>query len=126
MIIKIAVIAILCSLMILYVKNLKAEYGQLLLLAVGVFLSFFALAYLKSIAALLKELTGKITIQQSYLLILLKMIGIAYICEFASNLCKDAGCQTIATQVEMVGKLSMLFLSTPILTSLMELLMELV
>lgn len=126
MIVKIAVVAIVCSLLIMYIKNLKSEYGQLLLLAVGVFLFFFAYEYLKNIAGLLEELAGQITIRKTYLLILLKMIGIAYVCEFASNLCKDAGCQTIATQVEMIGKLSMLFISTPIVTSLMEMIVELI
>lgn len=120
MVVKIAVIGIVCSLLVMYLKNLKPEYGQLLLLAVGVVLSFFAFAYLKNMAELLEELTGKITLQKSYLTVLLKMIGIAYVCEFASNLCKDAGCQTIAGQVEMMGKLSMLFISTPIVTSLIE------
>lgn len=126
MVIKIAVLGIVCSLLVMYLKNLKPEYGQLLLLAVGVVLSFFAFAYLKNMAELLEELTGRITLQKSYLTVLLKMIGIAYVCEFASNLCKDAGCQTIAGQVEMIGKLSMLFISTPIVTSLIEMIGKLV
>lgn len=126
MVVKIAVIGIVCSLLVMYLKNLKPEYGQLLLLAVGVVLSFFAFAYLKNMAELLEELTGKITLQKSYLTVLLKMIGIAYVCEFASNLCKDAGCQTIAGQVEMIGKLSMLFISTPIVTSLIEMIGKLI
>ena len=126
MIVKIAVVAIVCSLLVMHIKNLKSEYGQLLLLAVGVFLFFFAFEYLKNIAGLLEELAAQITIRKTYLMILLKMIGIAYVCEFASNLCKDAGCQTIATQVEMIGKLSMLFISTPIITSLMEMITKLI
>lgn len=126
MVIKIAVLGIVCSLLVMYLKNLKPEYGQLLLLAVGVVLSFFAFAYLKNMAELLEELTGRITLQKSYLTVLLKMIGIAYVCEFASNLCKDAGCQTIAGQVEMIGKLSMLFISAPIVTSLIEMIGKLV
>lgn len=126
MIVKIAVIAIVCSLLVLYLKNLKPEYGQLLLLAVGVFLSYFVFIYVKNMAELLEELTEKITLQKSYLIILLKMIGIAYVCEFASNLCKDAGCQTIAGQVEMIGKLSMLFLSMPIVSSLIEMIGKLI
>lgn len=126
MVIKIAVLGIVCSLLVMYLKNLKPEYGQLLLLAVGVVLSFFAFAYLKNMAELLEKLTGRITLQKSYLTVLLKMIGIAYVCEFASNLCKDAGCQTIAGQVEMIGKLSMLFISAPIVTSLIEMIGKLV
>lgn len=120
MIVKIAVLAITGAFLISQMKNLKPEYGQVLLMAMGVFLFFFALTYLEAIKEILGTITEKITIRKTYLAILMKMTGTAYVCEFASNLCKDAGCQTIASQVEMIGKLSMLLLSIPILTSLTE------
>lgn len=125
MIIKIAVIATICSVLITQVKSLKTEYGQLLLLAVGLLLFFFATQYLTSLVDILEQLSSQISLQETYLVILLKMIGIAYVCEFASNLCKDAGCQTIASQVEMIGKLSILFISTPIITALTKMMTEL-
>lgn len=125
MIIKIAVIATICSVLITQVKSLKTEYGQLLLLAVGLLLFFFATQYLASLVDILEQLSSQISLQETYLVILLKMIGIAYVCEFASNLCKDAGCQTIASQVEMIGKLSILFISTPIITALTKMITEL-
>ena len=126
MIVKIAVIATLCSVLVTQVKNLKAEYGQLLLLSVGLFLFFYAAQYLKSITEVFQILSAQSSIQKTYIVILMKMIGIAYVCEFASNLCKDAGCQTIATQVEMIGKLSILLISTPIITALAEMMTELI
>lgn len=125
MITKIAVIAIVCSVLVTQVKNLKPEYGQLLLLAVGVFLFFFASKYLESIIEIFEQLSSQISIQKTYVVILLKMIGIAYVCEFASNLCKDAGCQTIASQVEMIGKLAILLISSPIITALAGMMTEL-
>ena len=42
----------------------------------------------------------------TYIQILLKLVGISFLCEFASNICKDAGQATMAKQVEMAGKLS--------------------
>lgn len=126
MIVKIAIIAIISSLLVTQVKSMKSEYGQVLLLAVGVFLFYFAFEYLKTITDLFDTLADQITIRQTYIVILLKMIGIAYVCEFASNLCKDVGCQTIASQVEMIGKLSMLLISTPIITALMEVITEII
>lgn len=120
MIVKIAVLSITGAFLISQIKNLKPEYGQVLLMAMGVFLFFFAFSYLDVIKQMLETITEHITIKQTYLTILMKMTGIAYVCEFASNLCKDAGCQTIASQVEMIGKLSMLLLSMPIVTSLTD------
>ena len=120
MIVKIAVLSITGAFLISQIKNLKPEYGQVLLMAMGVFLFFFAFSYLDVMKQMLETITEHITIKQTYLTILMKMTGIAYVCEFASNLCKDAGCQTIASQVEMIGKLSMLLLSMPIVTSLTD------
>lgn len=120
MIVKIGVVAIIGSLLVMELKNLRPEYGQLLLLTLGLFLLYFAAEKLETITELFQKLADMITIQKTYVVILLKMTGIAYICEFAANLCKDAGCQTIAGQVEMIGKLSILLVSTPVITALAE------
>ena len=125
MIVKIAVLAITGAFLVSQIRGLKPEYGQVLLMAMGVFLFFFALSYLDAIKELLGSITEHITIKQTYLTILMKMTGIAYVCEFASSLCKDAGCQTIASQIEMVGKLSMLLISIPIITSLTDIVVQL-
>ena len=60
-----------------------------------------------------------------YLTMILKMIGITYVAEFAVNLCKDAGCQTIAGQIELFAKLSILVISMPVILAFMETIGEL-
>jgi len=52
---------------------------------------------------------------EEYLSILLRVIGITYICEFSANICKDAGYQSIAGQIEVLGKLSVMLAGIPIL-----------
>lgn len=118
--IKIGIAAVVGSLLVMQLKNLKAEYGQLLLMALGLLLLYIGADRLTSITTLFQKLTDMIEVQKTYVAILLKMVGIAYICEFASNLCKDAGCQTIAGEVEMLGKLSILLVSLPVMTALIE------
>ena len=59
-------------------------------------------------------------VKAGYFKILLKIIGITYIAEFASDLCKDAGYATIAGQIQMFGKLSVLAAGIPVLTALLE------
>ena len=44
---------------------------------------------------------------------------------FASNICKDCGYQTIAGQIEMFAKLSILALGMPVLMAFMETIGEL-
>ena len=57
----------------------------------------------------------------AYLQIVLKMIGITYVAEFSVNLCKDAGYTTIASQIEMFSKISILLLALPIIEALLNL-----
>lgn len=55
-----------------------------------------------------------------YYRLLIRMLGITYLAESASALCKDAGCNAVGAQIEMVGKLTILAMSTPILMALLE------
>ena len=57
---------------------------------------------------------------QSYLSILLKVIGITYICEFSAGICKDAGFSSVSDQIEILGKLSVMFAGLPILFAVVE------
>jgi len=47
-------------------------------------------------------------------------LGVAYLAEFGSALCKDAGQSAIAGQIELVGKLTILAISMPVVTALFE------
>jgi stage III sporulation protein AD len=58
--------------------------------------------------------------QKDYFRILLKIIGITYISDFASNICRDAGNSAIAGQIEIFGKISILAISSPIILALLE------
>ena len=55
---------------------------------------------------------------------MLKMIGITYIAEFSSGVCRDAGYQTIAVQIEIFSRLTILALGMPVLLALLETIRE--
>ena len=57
---------------------------------------------------------------EAYLAILLKVVGITYICEFSSGICRDAGYQTVAGQIEVLGKLTVMFAGLPVLFAVIE------
>ena len=48
------------------------------------------------------------------------MTGIAYVSEFASSMCRDAGYQAVASQIEIFAKLSLLAVSLPVVTALIN------
>jgi len=119
-IVKVAIIGIAAALIALQFKRFKAEYSSYISLAAGIIIFGFAVSKLEVIIDGISTLSSYISINKDYIGVLVKVIGISYICEFASNLCKDAGYSSIASQIEMVGKLSILVMSMPILMSLLE------
>ena len=84
-------------------------------------LIFFALlGEIKQILEYSSELSELMLVNEDFLNAILKMIGITYMAEFSSNLCKDAGYQAIAGQIEMFAKVSVLVLSMPVLFSFVK------
>lgn len=71
-----------------------------------------------------EQVNQYIKIDTSYIATMLKMIGITYIAEFSSSVCKDAGYQTIAVQIEIFSKLTILALGMPVLLALLETIRE--
>ncbi|MCM1057282.1 MAG: stage III sporulation protein AD [Firmicutes bacterium] len=101
-------------------KSRKPEYGMYMGLAVGILVFGYALRQVAAVTAQLSKLQSYLGGAESYLAILLKVIGITYICEFGADICKDAGYQTVAGQIEVLGKLSVMFAGLPVLFAVIE------
>ena len=119
-VVSIAVVGIVAVLLAVSLKGMKGEYGTFLVLAAGFFIFFYGVWKLSTILDTMKEIQSYIKINSVYLATLVKMIGITYIAEFASGICKDAGYGAVGTQIEIFGKLSVLAVSMPILLALIE------
>jgi stage III sporulation protein AD len=119
-VVTIAVTGIIAVILAVSLKGVKGEYGTYVVMAAGLLIFFYGLGKLTSILDTMKEIQSYIKINNIYLSTLVKMIGITYIAEFASGICKDAGYGAVGTQIEIFGKLSVLAVSMPILLALIE------
>ncbi len=117
---KIVLMGLVAVLLAMQVKQTKPEYGIYISIAVGVFVMAYAASQLTVITEGLQKIVAFISVDMQYLTILFKVIGIAYLCEFASNICKDSGYQSVAGHVELAGKLTILVMSMPIIMSLLD------
>ena len=117
---KIVLMGLAAVLLAMQVKQTKPEYGIYISIAVGVFVMAYAASQLTIITEGLQKIAAFISVDMQYLTILFKVIGIAYLCEFASNICKDCGYQSVAGHVELAGKLTILVMSMPIIMSLLD------
>lgn len=118
--IKIAVVGVAAALLAAWIKTIKSEYAVWILLGAGIFLGISVVGKLEIIVEELRFLQGYFNSYASYMKLLVKIIGITYLAEISADLCKDAGANTLASQIELFGKLSILVLCMPIMTSLLE------
>ena len=119
-IIQAAVLGIAAVALAVQLKPLRQEYSVYLILAAGLVIGFLSISRLELILDTVRAIGSQIRVKNIYLGTLLKMVGITYIAEFASGICRDAGFSALGTQVEMFGKLSILAVSAPVLQALLE------
>lgn len=118
--VKVAFLGIAGVMLAIQFKSQKPEYGMYMGLAVGILVFGYALRQVAAVTSQLGKLRSYLGGAESYLAILLKVIGITYICEFSADICKDAGYQTVAGQIEVLGKLSVMFAGLPVLFAVIE------
>ncbi len=123
-IIKIISGVILGVLLIIKLRGEGSCFGTYLSIALSLFVVFYCLDKMSYVIDFFRSVTSKIGIESGYLEILLKIVGISYLCEFTSNICKETGCQAVAGQVEISGKLTMMVISMPILVAIVDTITE--
>ncbi len=119
-VIKVGMLGIVGVLLAIQFKSLKSEYSMYISLAIGILIFGYVMRQVEAVMSQLDFIRKYLGDAQGYLSILLKVIGITYICEFSAGICKDAGFHSIADQIEMLGKLSVLFAGLPILFAVIE------
>lgn len=119
--IQIALLGVVGTLLALQFKSGKSEYGIYVSLAVSLFLFLCMLSRLEIFVQTVKKIADCIKLDAGQMSILLKMAGVTYVAEFASGICKDAGYQNIAVQIEIFTKLTILAIGMPVLLALLEL-----
>ncbi len=123
-VLKIGLLGVAGVMLALQFKSNKPEFGLYIGFAICLLLFSFVVSGLSSVIGSMKEMERYISRDGVYFRILLKVIGITYICEFSSGICRDAGYTSIAGQIEIFGKLSVLASGMPILLAIIESMQE--
>ncbi len=123
---KIAGIGLAATVLAVFVKNWKPELAIQISLIATVIIFASVLPYLKTLIDMFKDISNKSGIETRYIGIVLKVIGIAYVAQFASELCKDAGESAIASKIEVAAKVIIMTLSMPVIYSLLEVVNEII
>ena len=123
---KICAIGIAALIIISIVKTYKPEFTVEVTLCAGMILLYFIIDSLKYGFGFIADIYEDLSYGKEYFPIILKVLGIAYITEFAAAICQDAGAKSIASKVELAGKIAIFFAAIPVFTSLLDLLNSLI
>lgn len=123
-IIKIIGVGLISLIIIIIVRQYKPEFTLYVSLLAGALILVFIMDKISGIIDLLTTLSNKTVINNEFLVLLIKITGIAFLTEFAVSICKDSGESAIASKVDMGGKVIIVSMSIPIISSLLETVVE--
>ena len=119
-IIKIVSFALAALIIFMLLGESKKELAVLVAIIAGAIIFLALIDKLSEIINFIGTIADKANIDMVYIGIVLKILAIAYLSSFCSEICKDAGASSIASKVEFAGKILILALAIPILMAVLN------
>ncbi|AFQ43039.1 MULTISPECIES: stage III sporulation protein AD [Desulfosporosinus] len=119
-------LALIVTIFSVVLKQIKPEIALQLSILAGASIFIIVLSKIRVIVDLLQNLADQANINSYYLLIILKIVGVAYLAEFGAQICRDAGEGALATKIELAAKVGVIILAIPIIVAITESLVRLV
>lgn len=125
-IMKIVIVGIIAAVLAVLLREEKPEIAVVVSIVTGLVIFIFLITKLNSVMSVLKYFASKANIDVLYFSTILKVIAIAYITEFGAQICRDAGEGSIASKVELAGKVLIMVIAIPILAALMDIMIKII
>lgn len=114
-VIRVGALGIVGVLLAIQFKGHKPEYSVYIAVGISILIFFFALKQIQAVMNQIASIHDYLGGNREYLAILLRVLGITYVCEFSAGMCKDAGFGSVADQIEVLGKVFVMIAGLPIL-----------
>lgn len=119
-IIKVVAFAFIALFIVMLFKGRRDDIALYVSLAAGIIIFMFMITKITAVLQFVQQLAAKANIEFVYLSTVFKILGIAYLASFCSEVCKDAGQASLGTKVEFAGKILILLLAIPILMAVLQ------
>jgi stage III sporulation protein AD len=117
---QIAGLGIIASLVLLLLRKERPELALGATLVSGLLLFFLILPRISSVISVFGGMASESGLEPLYFGIILKVLAISYVADFAAAICRDAGEELMATRVEMAGKVLILVSALPIVQEVLS------
>ncbi|EQK43800.1 MAG: stage III sporulation protein AD [Paraclostridium bifermentans] len=123
---KLVGLALISTILCLIIKKDRPEMAMFIGILTGIMILLSVTYKFNFIIESINELANKANIPTMYISLIIKLIGIAYLMEFAIQICKDCGEGNIAAKLEFGGKIIVMTMSFPILISIVDMILNLI
>ncbi|GAA0091632.1 stage III sporulation protein AD [Paraclostridium bifermentans] len=123
---KLVGLALMSTILCLIIKKDRPEMAMFIGILTGIMILLSVTYKFNFIIESINELANKANIPTMYISLIIKLIGIAYLMEFAIQICKDCGEGNIAAKLEFGGKIIVMTMSFPILISIVDMILNLI
>ena len=124
-IVKVIGIGFLTLIITIILKEYKKEYAIYAVLIGGLIIIFYSMETVKSIIDFINELSNNQDYNAGFITLLLKITGISILTEYAVSICKDSGENAIANKIDFGGKIMVISLSIPVISTTLSTLTKL-
>lgn len=119
-IIKICALAIVALCLIITLKQYKSVFAVCVLIITGVVILIEVLHPFSEIFSFITEVSENAAIPFEEIKLAIKALGIGYIVQFSSDICHDFGETSLASKVELCGKITILSMALPLFKKVLE------
>ena len=108
-------LALGAAVMIMAVKGAHREMGAVFSMACGAALLMLLTDKLQEAVHAFDNMAALAALEEEKTALIIRVLGVSLLCEFAARACRDAGEEGIAMRVELGGKVMLLSMSLPLL-----------
>lgn len=124
-ILKIIAIGLVTCFAVLLIKPLRADFAIILSIVGGVIILMFVMNYLTSVFSTINSIITKTGLNRNLFTLIIKIVGIGYLTEFAASLCADAGVGGLSDKMLFGGKIILLVMALPVVMDILKIISEL-
>lgn len=125
-VLSICILSVVAVIMIVTLRPKNGEIAIMLGMSCSVIILLSVFSQVSAVMDTVNNIIAVSDISTGYVAILLKVIGICLITEFAVNTCKDAGSQSLANNVSLAGKIMVTVTSLPLYADILNTVLSLV
>lgn len=119
-ILGLCVAVIIAAVLSVMLKKYNPEISMLVAVGAGVVVFALVLSKISPALTQVNNLLSRAGMPVEYGGILLKSLGICFLCQFSSDACKDAGQSALASKVELAGKLMIVLIALPMIEDITQ------